>query len=292
LCGHQTDIQVHFLTVSIYLLSLLLDFDSDSRSILEPAGALAVAGMVKYAQTNAKKDETYVAITSGANMDFSRLRFVAERSDLSEKLMAVTIPETPGSFRKLQSLLHPRNITEFSYRHNETTRAQVIVSLQALAGSTWSEDWAVVHTTLTSSGFEVTDLSGNEIAKSHVRYLAGGHMSTCGLTLQTILGDKSQVTSNNVDHGYVERILRCEFPEHPGALDKFLASMSEYNRNWSCSLFHYRNYGHDFGRVLLGMLIPRDEMSDLDSFLDKLNKTLGIKFYDEGENEAYKLFLK
>ena len=146
---------------------------NDTRCVMEPAGALAVAGLVKYTRETKSTGKTFVAITSGANMDFDRLRFVSERADSSETLMAVTIPERPGTFRMLQSLLHPRNITEFSYRHDGTDEAYVIFSLQTLTGKTLDEDKKFITQLLESKELKVVDLSQNEMAKAHARHLAG-----------------------------------------------------------------------------------------------------------------------
>jgi len=248
---------------------------NDTRCVLEPAGALAIAGMVKYSKLYDCKDKTFVAISSGANMDFDRLRFVSERADSNETLMSVAIPEQPGSFRMLHSLLHPRNITEFSYRHNGSGSANVFVSLQLLPGKKQDEDRNFVSTLLASKGYHVSDLSRNEMAKAHARHLVGGR----GL---------ESIVSSDDNKKMQELVYRFEFPEAPGALDRFLTTVAKFNQGWSISLFHYRNHGHDFGRVLVGLLVEKSEMKAFESFLDNL----GYTYYDETSNIAYSQFLK
>jgi len=248
---------------------------NDTRCVLEPAGALAIAGMVKYSKLYDCKDKTFVAISSGANMDFDRLRFVSERADSSETLMSVSIPEQPGSFRMLHSLLHPRNITEFSYRHNGSDSANIFVSLQLLPGKNQNDDKNYISTLLASKGYNVSDLSRNEMAKAHARHLVGGR----GLESIVSSGDHKQLQ---------ELVYRFEFPEAPGALDRFLSTVAKFNEGWSFSLFHYRNHGHDFGRVLVGLLVEKSEMKAFQSFLDNL----GYNYYDETNNIAYSQFLK
>lgn len=244
---------------------------NDTRCVLEPAGALAIAGMAKYAVSNQCTGKTFVAISSGANMDFDRLRFVSERADLSETLMSVTIPEQPGAFRKLYSLLTPRNVTEFSYRCNDSDRANIFVSLQSMPGSSIAEDKKLVIDKLKQEQYEVVDLSENEMAKSHARHLAGGRRP----------GNKEQ---SDVD----ELLYRFEFPEAPGALARFLDTLTGFNEGWSISLFHYRNHGHDYGRVLVGLLVKPNERTAFQAFLAKL----GYEHYDETENFVYARFLK
>ena len=170
------------------------------------------------------QEQNVVAVTSGANVDFDRLRFISERADASEALIAIEIPETPGSFHELYKCIFPRNVTEFSYRYANNSSANIILSFQARD----SEDYHSVISSLQSKGFSVLDFDSNELGKSHVRYLAGGR-------------------SPNVGN---ERLFRFEFPEQPGALSRFLDSL---NRGFNCSLFHYRNHGDDFGRVLVGI---------------------------------------
>jgi len=237
------------------------DVFQDTRSILEPAGALAVAGAKLYAKREKLKGETLVTVCSGANMNFDRLRFVAERSEIGEKresIIAVTIPETPGSFRKFCSLLGKRNITEFNYRYADPKAAQVFVGIQVKDQS----ETADLVDKLQRSKLPTLDLSDNEMAKLHLRHLVGGHAPDA----------KDEI------------LFRFEFPERPGALMNFLNSM---DHSWNISLFHYRNHGADYGRVLVGMQVPRTDKKALKAFLDNL----GYPYWDESDNPAYKLFL-
>jgi len=237
------------------------DVFQDTRSILEPSGALAIAGAKLYAKRERLKGETLVTVCSGANMNFDRLRFVAERAEIGEKreaILAVTIPETPGSFRKFCSLLGNRNITEFNYRFADPKAAQVFVGIQV---RDQSETVNLVDK-LQRSKLPTLNLSDNEMAKLHVRHLVGGHAP----------GVKDEI------------MFRFEFPERPGALMNFLNSM---NHNWNISLFHYRNHGADYGRVLVGMQVPHQDKKALRTFLD----TLGYRYWDESDNPAYRLFL-
>jgi len=239
----------------------LKDIFEDTRSVMEPAGALAVAGAKSYAARENLKRETLVAITSGANMNFDRLRFVAERAEIGEKresILAVTIPETPGSFRKFCSLLGSRNITEFNYRYGDSKEAQVFVGVQVHDQS----ETAKLVAALKKHKIPALDFTDNEMAKLHVRHLVGGHAP----------GIKDEI------------MFRFEFPERPGALMNFLNSM---NHSWNISLFHYRNHGADFGRVLVGMQVPHHDKKALKTFLD----TLGYRYWDESDNPAYRLFL-
>jgi len=233
----------------------------DTRSILEPAGALSIAGAKLYAAREKLKGETLVAIASGANMNFDRLRFVAERAEIGEKreaILAVTIPETPGSFRKFCALLGKRNITEFNYRYGDPKAAHVFVGIQV---SGQLETGELVDK-LQRNKLNTLDLSDNEMAKLHLRHLVGGHAPEA----------KDEI------------MFRFEFPERPGALMLFLNSMSS---NWNISLFHYRNHGADYGRVLVGMQVPHHDKKALKTFLD----TLGYRYWDESSNPAYRLFL-
>ncbi len=237
------------------------DVFQDTRSILEPAGALAIAGAKLYAKREQLKGETLIPIACGANMNFDRLRFVAERAESGEKreaILAVTIPETPGSFRKFCSLLGKRNITEFNYRYADPKAAQVFVGIQVKDQS----ETADLVEKLQRSKLPTLDLSDNEMAKLHLRHLVGGHAPEA----------KDEI------------LFRFEFPERPGALMNFLNSMSH---NWNISLFHYRNHGADYGRVLVGMQVPRTDKKALKTFLD----TLGYPYWDESDNPAYRLFL-
>ena len=243
------------------ICAAIKDVFEDTRAVLEPAGALAVAGAKAYAAQHKLKDKTLVAIASGANMNFDRLRFVAERAEIGEQreaVLAVTLPEKPGAYKKFLSLIGARHITEFNYRFNDVKEAQVFVGVQA---SSRAESLKLVEQ-LRKNGYATLDLTEDEMAKSHVRHLVGGH-------------------SPKVDH---EILYRFEFPERPGALMNFLSQMSS---GWNISLFHYRNHGADYGRVLVGMQVPPAEMKQFKEFL----KNLGYAHWNETDNPAYKLFL-
>lgn len=243
------------------ICAAIKDVFQDTRSILEPAGALSVAGIKSYAKANKTEGETYVGILSGANMNFDRLRFVAERAEVGEHreaLFSVTIPEKQGSFKKLISLLGNRSITEFNYRISDAKDAQVFVGIQTASRS---ENEGLMKL-FTKNGFRAIDLTRNEIAKSHLRYMVGGH---------------SPLATN-------ERLIRFEFPERPGALAKFLNTA---NPAWNISLFHYRNQGADYGSVLAGLQVPPEDNREFQEFL----KNLGYSYVDESENPAYKHFL-
>src|SRR6267142_636091 len=237
------------------------DVFEDTRSILEPAGALPVAGAKAYAEKTGIKGATLVAVACGANMNFNRLRFVAERAEVGERreaILAVTIPERPGSFRRFCAILGPRNITEFNYRMGDAEEAQVFLGV----GIQGREETAAIIRTLRRHGLPTVDLSENETAKLHVRHLVGGH---------------SPLAHN-------ELVYRFEFPERPGALLEFLSRM---RTDWNISLFHYRNHGADYGRVLVGMQVPAKEMGAFQRFL----ATLGYPSVEETQNPAYRLFL-
>jgi threonine dehydratase len=239
----------------------LKDVFEDTRSILEPAGALSIAGAKLYAARESIRDKTLVAIASGANMNFDRLRFVAERAEIGEQreaILAVTIPETPGSFRKFCSLLGKRSITEFNYRYADSEEAHVFVGIQVRD----QQETGELVDRLQRNKLATMDLSDNEMAKLHLRHLVGGH---------------APEVKNEI-------LFRFEFPERPGALMNFLNSMSH---NWNISLFHYRNHGADYGRVLIGMQVPHHDKKALKTFLD----TLGYRYWDESGNPAYRLFL-
>jgi threonine dehydratase len=243
------------------ICAAIKDVFEDTRSILEPAGALAIAGAKAYAERTGIRDQTLVAVACGANMNFDRLRFVAERAELGEHreaLFAVTIPEKPGSFRNFCALLGKRNITEFNYRIADPKAAHVFVG--ASVQNRLETDKLLAS--LARHGLGPVDFSDNETAKLHVRHLVGGHAP---LARHEIL-------------------YRFEFPERPGALIKFLNSM---RHGWNISLFHYRNHGADYGRVLVGMQVPPAEMPAFRRFLAKL----GYAFWDETRNPAYRMFL-
>jgi threonine dehydratase len=239
----------------------LKDVFEDTRSILEPAGALAIAGVKAWVERHRTKNKVYVAIACGANMNFDRLRFVAERAELGEAreaILAVTIAERPGSFREFCALLGNRNVTEFNYRYADAKVAHLFVGIEVR--NRQETDHLLAE--LKRRRIEASDLSDNEMAKLHVRHLVGGHAPSA------------------TD----EILYRFEFPERPGALMRFLDSMSA---GWNISLFHYRNHGADYGRVLVGMQVPATDKADFRRFLDRL----GYDYVDETANPAYRLFL-
>ncbi|MDN4056274.1 threonine ammonia-lyase, biosynthetic [Massilia sp. YIM B02763] len=248
------------------ICAAIQDVFQDTRSILEPAGALAVAGAKAYVERSQMarqpvKAETLVAVACGANMNFDRLRFVAERAEVGEAreaVFAVTIPEQRGSFKRFCSLVGPRNVTEFIYRISDEREAHVFVGVQIGNRS----ESSTVARTFEEHGFRTLDLTHDELAKQHVRHLVGG---------------KSPLAND-------ELLYRFEFPERPGALMRFLDSMAP---NWNISLFHYRNQGGDVGRILVGLQVPNGEMDEFRQFL----ATLGYRHWDESANPVYKLFL-
>jgi threonine dehydratase len=244
------------------ICAAIKDVFEDTRSILEPAGALPIAGAKAWVERRRWKDRTLAAVACGANMNFDRLRFVAERAELGERreaLLAVTIPERPGSFRRFCARIGARNVTEFNYRYGDPDRAQVFVGLSI---HNRDETRRVAHR-LRAAGFPTLDLSDNEMAKLHIRHLVGGR--------------SPQVTD--------ELIYRFEFPERPGALMHFLDRMSG---GWNISLFHYRNHGADFGRVLVGIQVPPREKPAFRRFLEQVN----YPCWEETGNPAYRLFLQ
>ena len=237
------------------------DVFEDTRAILEPAGALAIAGAKAYAGRRGQRGQTFVAVACGANMNFDRLRFVAERAELGEQreaILAVTIPERRGSFKQFCALLGARNVTEFNYRYADAREAHVFVGVQVRNRN----ETRKLIARLRRKGLPTLDFSDNEMAKLHVRHLVGGR-------------------APSVEN---ERLYRFEFPERPGALMNFLDSMSP---DWNISLFHYRNHGADYGRVLVGMQVPRGGQAAFHRFLSQL----GYAHWDETLNPAYSLFL-
>lgn len=237
------------------------DVFGDTRSILEPAGALSVAGAKAYVEREKLKNKTLIAIASGANMNFDRLRHVAERTELGERreaIMAVTIPERPGSFKAFCATLGARSITEFNYRYSDAKEAHVFVGVQVQSRAETTR----LLETLERKGLKALDLSDNEMAKLHIRHLVGG---------------RAPQAKNEI-------LYRFEFPERPGALTNFLNSMGQ---NWNISLFHYRNHGADYGRVLVGLQVPPEDKPAFKEFLERL----GYVYWDESRNPAYKLFL-
>ena len=247
------------------ICAAIKDVFEDTRSILEPAGALAVAGAKEYVRRHKLKDKNLIAISSGANMNFDRLRFVAERAEVGERreaVLAVTLPEKPGAYKKFLGLIGKRNVTEFNYRYHNAGEAHVFVGIQVVDRN--ESDKLVEQ--LSKHGYPTLDLTDDEMAKNHIRHMVGGHAP--------------QVCED----GMRELLYRFEFPERPGALMNFLTQMSA---GWNISLFHYRNHGADYGRVLVGMQVPAGEMAQFREFLDKL----GYTHWDESQNPAYKLFL-
>lgn len=243
------------------ICAAIKDVFEDTRSILEPAGALSVAGAKAYATANALQDQTLVAIASGANMNFDRLRHVSERAELGEAreaILAVTIPEKPGSFKAFCSLLGPRNVTEFNYRYADADEAHVFVGVTI----NHRDETASLIETLEQNGLRTLDLSQNEMAKLHIRHMVGGH----------------------APQAVHEKLYSFEFPERPGALIAFLNTMSP---NWNISLFHYRNHGADPGRALVGIQVPPEDHHAFQVFLDKV----GYVYCDESDNPAYHLFV-
>jgi threonine dehydratase len=243
------------------ICAAIKDVFEDTRAILEPAGALAIAGAKAYVERTGIRDKTLVAVACGANMNFDRLRFVAERAELGEQreaLFAVTIDEKPGSYRKFVALLGRRNVTEFNYRIADAKEAHLFVGLSVQDRAETKKLMA----SLTRHRLKPVNLSDDETAKLHIRHLVGGH---------------APLAKN-------ELLYRFEFPERPGALMRFLNSM---HSDWNISLFHYRNHGADYGRVLVGLQVPPAEMPQFRRFLDQL----GYVYWDESKNPAYRLFL-
>jgi len=235
------------------------DVFQDTRSILEPAGALAVAGLKADVEAHGGTGRTLVAVASGANMNFDGLRFVAERAEEREALFAVTIPEARGSFRRFSTLIGPRSVTEFNYRISGTDAAHIFVGL-AIADRGDSDR---IAREFVEAGFPTIDLTHDELAKEHVRHMVGGRSPLA------------------VD----ERLFRFLFPERPGALLRFLSTM---HTDWNISLFHYRNQGADYGRVLVGLQVPHRDDVAFSDFLD----TLAYPYEDESDNPVYQLFLR
>ena len=266
--SHETfrltkDLVDDFVTVDTdAVCAAIKDAFEDTRSILEPAGAMGIAGMKLYVAQHDLKGENLVAITCGANMNFDRLRFVAERAEVGEEreaLFAVTIPEERGSFKRLCLTIGQRNVTEFSYRISDEQEAHVLVGLAIKDRREVPE----ISQALAAQGFNALDLVDDELSKEHVRYMVGGRSRLCGN----------------------ERLYRFEFPERPGALMRFLSLM---HPNWNISLFHYRNQGADYGRILVGIQVSDEELVAFEDFRD----SLGFRCVDETTNPVYRLFLR
>jgi threonine dehydratase len=238
------------------------DVFQDTRSILEPAGAMGVAAIKQYAAEHKAKGQTFVAITCGANMNFDRLRFVAERAEFGEEreaLFAVTLPEARGSFKRLCAQIGSRSVTEFNYRISGADEAHVFIGI-AIAESAEAER---IERNFVRHGFATVNLTDDELAKEHVRHMVGGRSALA----------------------HDERLYRFTFPERPGALMRFLDAL---HPDWNISLFHYRNQGADHGRILVGLQVPRGDARALRQFLDQL----GYSYADESDNPAYSLFLR
>jgi threonine dehydratase len=257
-----------FITVDTdAVCAAIKDIFVDTRSIVEPSGAMAVAAIKQYVSQKKSRGETYAAILCGANMNFDRLRFVAERAEVGEEreaLFAVTIPEERGSFRRFCELIGTlpggtRNVTEFNYRISDSAQAHVFVGLTTHGKG----ESAKIAANFTRHGFETLDLTHDDLAKEHIRHMVGGHSS--------LARD--------------ERLLRFVFPERPGSLMKFLSLMRP---NWNISLFHYRNQGADYGRILVGLQVPKADSKAFKEFLE----TLGYPYVEETDNPVYRLFLQ
>ncbi|HZD53725.1 MAG TPA: threonine ammonia-lyase, biosynthetic, partial [Woeseiaceae bacterium] len=244
------------------ICAAIRDIFEETRSIAEPAGALAVAGIKRYAAREKSRDRVFVAVVCGANVNFDRLRHIAERAAVGEQremLIGVEIPERPGSFRAFCEAIGRRSITEFNYRYSDARRAHIFVGVELRHGAI---ERAHLLERLREHGYPIEDLSDNEVAKLHVRHMVGGS----GRWLQD------------------ERLFRFEFPERPGALLDFLRAIGT---RWNISLFHYRNHGSDYGRVLAGIQVPDGESEGLEAHLADLR----YAHWEETDNPAYRLFL-
>jgi threonine dehydratase len=245
------------------MCAAIKDIFEDTRSIAEPAGALALAGMKKYVERTGVEDQDLLAIVSGANTNFDRLRYISERTEIGEQreaVISVTVPEHPGSFKRFCSVLGRRSITEFNYRYSDKKEAQVFVGLSVAPGG---EDLAQLLGKLEEKGYPAEDLTHNEVAKLHIRYMVGGHAPE-------ELSD--------------EHVYRVEFPERPGALLKFLTGLGQ---RWNISLFHYRNHGAAYGRILLGVQLDKGDRREFEAVLDSIN----YRYWEETDNLAYSLYL-
>ena len=243
------------------ICAAIKDIFDDTRSICEPAGALAVAGLKKYVAQTDCSGRTLLAIDSGANINFDRLRYISERTEIGEKreaILAVTIPESPGSFKRFCAALSRRMVTEFNYRFADSTDAHIFVGIQVASDA----DRKALLEELSTKGYPVADMTDNEMAKLHIRHMVGGRVA-------------------EIDD---EIVYRFEFPERPGALLSFLGKLGG---RWNISMFHYRNHGSDYGRVLVGLQVPVSERSEVPQFLDSLN----YRYQEESDNEAYQFFL-
>jgi threonine dehydratase len=245
------------------MCAAIKDIFEDTRGIAEPAGALALAGLKKYVEREGVEGQQLLAVLSGANTNFDRLRYISERTEIGEKreaVISVTIPEKPGAFRKFCSSLGRRNITEFNYRYSSNRDARIFVGITVEPGG---EDLRGLLAKLAGDGYDCEDLTDNEMAKLHIRYMVGGQAP---------------------DSVGEERVYRVEFPERPGALLKFLSGLGQ---RWNISLFHYRNHGAAYGRILVGMQAAPSQRAEVRSRLEEI----GYRFWDETENAAYRLYL-
>ena len=245
------------------MCAAIKDIFEDTRSIAEPAGALALAGLKKYTERTGVRDQHLLAIVSGANTNFDRLRYISERTETGEHreaVISVTLPERAGAFRTFCSALGRRNITEFNYRYASAQSAQVFVGLSVVPGG---DDLAELLADLKERGYVAEDLTDNEVAKLHIRYMVGGHAP-------------AEVTD--------ERVYRVEFPERPGALLRFLSGLGQ---GWNISMFHYRNHGAAYGRILVGVQVPKNQRRAFEAVLDELK----FPYWEETDNRAYQLYL-
>ena len=243
------------------MCAAIKDLYDDTRAITEPAGACSVAGLKKYVAQQQVADQNLVAIASGANVNFDRLRHVAERAEIGEQreaIIAAMIPERPGSFKTFCQALGNRNVTEFNYRYADQQSAQVFVGVQLMANGGGRDE---LLAELSAADIQAQDLSDNEMAKIHIRYMVGGHAKV-----------------ND------EAVYRFTFPERPGALLNFLDKLGH---NWNITMFHYRNHGNAYGRVLVGLQVAPDDKARLMGYLEEL----GYAFHEETDNPAYQLFL-
>ena len=256
--------EAYHLVTNDEICAAIKDVYTDCRSILEPAGAASIAGLKKYAAKHRSRDKTFVAVACGSNMNFDRLRFIAERAVIGESreaVFAVTLPEKPGSFRAFCDVLGPRSVTEFNYRYAGGTAAHVFVGVEISK----KKEAADLIKEFKRAGIGAVDLTDNEMAKLHVRHLVGGH----------------------APGAQGERMFRFDFPERLGALAQFLRAM---NNSWNVTLFHYRNHGADVGRVLAGIQVPTGEQRQFADFLRQIAEA-GYSSVEETDNVAYKLFL-
>lgn len=245
------------------MCAAIKDIFEDTRGIAEPAGALALAGLKKYVEREGVQGQQLLAVLSGANTNFDRLRYISERTEIGEQreaVISVTIPEEPGSFRRFCSVLGKRNITEFNYRFSSALDARVFLGVTVEPGG---DDLRALLSLLAAEGYDCEDLTDNEMAKLHIRYMVGGRAP---------------------DSVGEERVYRVEFPERPGALLKFLSGLGQH---WNISLFHYRNHGAAFGRILIGLQVEPKARREVHRQLEKI----GFRFWDETDNAAYLLYL-